>query len=91
MPKGLSDTPMVPIFQKYPEWYTPVEIKNNRVFGILTILKYLLDKIAPQSKWSSRLIELLKEYCEIPLRSMGFPDGWASTPIWKNCQGILER
>lgn len=89
--RELGYKPLLPNKRKYPEWYAPVEIKNNRVFGILTILKYLLDKIAPQSKWSSRLIELLNEYGEIPLKSMGFPEGWTANPIWKNCQGILDR
>ena len=89
--RELGYKPLLPNKRKYPEWYVAAEIKNNRIFGILTILKYLLDKIAPQSKWSSRLIELLKEYSEIPLKSMGFPDDWAATPIWKNCQEIIER
>jgi abortive infection bacteriophage resistance protein len=89
--RELGYKPLLPNERKYPEWYVPVEIKNNRVFGILTILKYLLDKIAPQSKWSSRLISLLNEYGEIPLKSMGFPTSWTANPIWKNCKGMLNR
>jgi abortive infection bacteriophage resistance protein len=84
--RELGYKPLLPNKRKYPEWYAPFEVKNNRIFVILTILEYLLDKIAPQSKWSSRLRELLNEYGEIPLKSMGFPEGWMLNPIWKNCQ-----
>jgi len=81
--RELRHKPLLPNRRKHPEWHVPVEIKNNRVFGTLTILKYLLDKIAPQSRWPSRLRGLLEEYPEIPLKPMGFPADWEENPIWK--------
>ena len=80
--RGIGYKPLIPSGRKYPEWHVPVKIENNRVFGILTILKYLLGKIPPQSNWFSRLQGLLIEYPEIPLDQMGFPEGWQKNPIW---------
>jgi abortive infection bacteriophage resistance protein len=39
--------PKIP--KKSQLWHTPVEVCNDRIFGILTICKYCLDIIAPQS------------------------------------------
>jgi abortive infection bacteriophage resistance protein len=76
--------PFIPRKNKYPEWHKPVAIGQNRIFGILTILHYLLKDIAPQSKWKARLCELLDEYPEISRWSMGFPDNWKDSPLWKD-------
>jgi abortive infection bacteriophage resistance protein len=85
------EKPLIPNERKHPEWHTPVQIKNNRVFVILTILKYLLKRISLKSKWPSRFIHLLNEYTEIPLREMGFPENWITCPLWKDCKGKLDR
>lgn len=74
--------PMIPKERKHPQWHQPIEIENNRVFAILTIIKYMLNIIAPQSDWPKRLNKLLDEYSEIPRKSMGFPDNWQDCPIW---------
>lgn len=76
--------PFIPRKNKYPEWHEPVAIGQNRIFGILTILHYLLKEIAPQSKWKARLCGLLDEYPKISRWSMGFPDNWKDSPLWKD-------
>lgn len=81
--RELGVRPYIPRKQKYPQWHVPVRIPQNRIFGILTILRYLLKIIAPQSKWESRLLTLLDEYPEISRWSMGFPDNWKESPLWK--------
>lgn len=52
------------------------------MFSILTILKYMLTRIAPQSNWLGRLDDLLQEYPDIPLLPMGVPDNWKECPVW---------
>ena len=79
----LGVKPYIPRKNKYPQWHEPVLIPQDRIFGILTILRYLLRIIAPQSKWQSRLYELLDEYSEISRWSMGFSDNWKESPLWK--------
>jgi len=82
--RELGVKPFIPRKNKYPQWHTPVEIPQNRIFGVLTILHYFLTIIAPQSKWKSRLYTLLNEYPEISRWSMGFPDNWKESPLWKD-------
>jgi abortive infection bacteriophage resistance protein len=82
--RELGFKPFVPRPKKYPEWHTPFSIANNRIFSVLTILRYLLYVIVPQSHWYERLIKLLKDYPDIPLEPMGFHDNWQDHQIWKS-------
>ncbi|MDF1554441.1 MAG: Abi family protein [Deferrisomatales bacterium] len=72
----------LPLHRKYPEWHEPVTISNNDTFAILTICRYLLGKIAPQSNWKGRLADLIAEYPELPPSGMGFPENWQASPLW---------
>lgn len=82
--RELGYKPMIPKQRKHPAWHKPVEVKNNRVFAILTILKYFINLIAPQSRWPERFYLLIKEYPEIPVGPMGFSENWLECPIWKD-------
>lgn len=73
--------PKIP--QKDPAWHTPIEIRNDRMFGILSICRYCLRRIAPQSKWQDRLEALFKSSPAIPIQNLGFPANWKSSPIWQ--------
>lgn len=75
--------PIIPRITEYPDWHTPVKVDNNRIFAVLTICRYSMNRIAPQSQWSGRLRALLAEYPCIPLPGMGFPANWADSSIWK--------
>jgi abortive infection bacteriophage resistance protein len=90
--RELGVKPLIPLEKDYPEWHHPVQIGNDRLFGILSICKHCLDRIAPQSHWPLRLSNLLHNYPEIPLRSMGFSDQWQASPIWmlKKEGGVYE-
>lgn len=69
---------------KYPDWHE-VYINNKKVYSVLTILKYLMDHIAPQSGWKFRLKDLLlSEKYDIPLYQMGFPDKWKESKLWND-------
>jgi len=78
--RALGTKPMIP--RNDAQWHQPIEVANTRIFGVLTLLKYCLDRIAPQSRWAERLRALLKEFPGIPLASMGFPLDWEKCPIW---------
>ncbi len=80
--RELGYKPLLPNKRKYPDWHTPVTIPNNRVFMILTLLKYLISFVDPRSTWPYRIIDLFAQYPDIPKESMGFPDGWESCPLW---------
>jgi abortive infection bacteriophage resistance protein len=74
--------PLLPNEHKYPDWHKPVRINQSKVFGLLTILRYFLTIIAPQSRWRERLFVLLEEYSEIERSCMGFPNNWQKLPLW---------
>lgn len=78
---------MIPRKNKHPDWHTPVDITaaERRVFGILSILRYMLRQIAPQSGWQNRLIQLAEiRHPQIPVAQMGFPENWKDSPIWED-------
>lgn len=80
--RELAIKPFIPRINKFPEWHSPADVCENKIFAVLTLIKYLLSFVAPQSSWQSRLGGLLNEYTEIPLVSMGFPENWKESPIW---------
>lgn len=82
--RELGNKPMIPHDPDYPDWHLPVQVRNERIFGILTVCKHTLNHIAPQSGWADRLIKLLDGYPDVPLASMGFPENWQQCPIWKH-------
>jgi len=75
--------PVIPDKKHNPEWHSPVQFDNRRVFTVLSLLRYLLGTIDPQSGWQQRLELLLQAYPEIPLDWMGFPEHWKTSPVWK--------
>ncbi len=75
--------PKMPFGKSYPEWQHPVEIRGDRIFGVLTLCNYCLDFIAPQSSWPCRLRQLLSDSPHVPLLNMGFPENWLESPLWK--------
>lgn len=78
--RELGTKPKIPA--KAPAWNKPVKVGGHRVFGVLTLCKWCLDRIAPQSGWTDRLVALLDEFPGVPQGSMGFPDNWRDCPIW---------
>lgn len=86
--RGMSNKePAIPRQHKHPQWHIPVAIQSDRVFGVLTVLQYLLKQVAPQSHWCDRLTDLFARHPDVPLRFMGFPDNWMECPIWKDNGG----
>lgn len=81
--RELGYKPYIPQKQKFPQWHDPVSVPNNRIFAVLTILRYLLNRVAPTSRWDQRLHKLLADYPEISIATMGFPAKWEKIEIWK--------
>ena len=79
--RELGYKPIIPV--KNNNWNNPFRIGNNRIFGILSIINYMLDIIIPSSKWNTRLGTLLTNFPEIPLKDMGFPKDWEKHEVWK--------
>ena len=81
--RELAIKPFIPYANKYPDWHSPVVIQKHRIFSVLTLLQYMLSFVAPNSQWKCRLEQLLKNYNDIPIVLMGFPENWQKSPIWR--------
>lgn len=81
--RGLGNKPTIPRAKHHPEWHTPVSVPNDRIFSVLTICAHSLRRLAPQSKWHSRLRDLLNSHPNVPIKNMGFPSNWMNYPMWK--------
>lgn len=81
--RTLAIRPLIPNMKNGQEWHTPTAVYNDKIFGVLTLLMFLLKKVAPQSGWADRLMTLFTRYPDIPLEEMGFPANWKDCPIWK--------
>lgn len=81
--RGIGTRPIIPTKSKYPEWHEPFAVRSDNMFGVLTILSYLLERIAPNTSWHERLFGLLSRLGSDELRRMGFAEGWEECPLWK--------
>ncbi|MFS0729626.1 Abi family protein [Curtobacterium sp. 1P10AnD] len=58
---------------------------NNRLYGVLLVLRHLLLSIAPEKGDVVGLADFIEEKSRtvgFGLEQLGFPDGWRSSPIW---------
>jgi len=81
--RTLGVKPWIPRAAQYPDWHSPVQVGNDKVFGVLTVCRYCLRRVAPQSGWPQRFTALIDEFPSIPLADMGFPTNWKDSPLWK--------
>ena len=72
--RELAVKPLIPDMRHGAGWHDPQPVANNRVFVVLTMLRYLLTRCAPQSRWRDRVYELYDAFDDIPLPSMGMSD-----------------
>lgn len=59
------------------------KVSQRRLYYTLCIILYLLQKVNPNTKFRQHFFDLLKQYPNINLSSMGFPKGWDKHPLWK--------
>ncbi len=78
----LAIKPVIPYASNSPDWHNPRTVANDRAF-VLTLLNYVLGRIAPQSAWRARLYSLFDRFPEIPLASMDIAPAWRDHVLWK--------
>ena len=59
------------------------EIKNDRVFIIISIIIYFLSVINNQNDFKKKLFDLFIKYPMVDLAPMGFPRNWKDEEIFK--------
>jgi abortive infection bacteriophage resistance protein len=72
--RELAVKPMLPHARHAPEWHVP---------AVLTMLRVLLLRVAPRSRWKERLFALHDTYGAIPPADMGMPPDWRQYPVWR--------
>lgn len=55
---------------------------SRKLYNTLLILLHLMDAIAPDHHWRQRLVALIDTH-QPPVQAMGFPEGWRTTPLWR--------
>lgn len=78
--------PLAPLFpdKKHdPNWYYPVKISNQRIFAVLSIIRYLLLTIDPRNHIPQSMIKLIDDNPDIPIELMGFPENWQECKYWQ--------
>jgi len=68
---------------KYKEWEEPIKIPNDRMFGMLTILNFLIRQIDVDYRLKDQLDSLFQKYPSVPMAWMGFPQAWEDSSLWK--------
>ena len=59
-------------------------IKQNKLFALLSAIKYIVDIISPGNSFKNKLKELLEDnHRLLTLKDMGFPVKWEELPVWK--------
>lgn len=77
--RELSVAPMIP---RDPAWASPLVV-GKRLFGLLTICNFCLDRISPGHGWAKRVAALLDEYPSVPRQFMAIPANWRDSPLWQ--------
>jgi len=81
--RTLAIKPLIPYPKHDPSWHVGGTIDNSRVFAVLTLLAYLLDRVAPGSGWKGRVKQLFDEHPGVPDSIVGCPAGWRDHPLWR--------
>jgi len=66
---------------------TRPELDRQKPYATLAIMQHFLKQISPDSSWCKKLIALVDTFPETAhfhIRDAGFPEDWASLPLWSD-------
>ena len=59
------------------------KIRDNKIFALLSAIKYIVDIISPNNSFKPNLFKLLAQHNKLlSLKEMGFPNNWEKLPVW---------
>ena len=64
-------------------WVDCTHVRPNKLYAQICCLAYLLDSIYPQNEFKAQVRFLIKDYPEINIHYMGFPNDWERQPLWR--------
>lgn len=67
------------------EWLPPITPRNDRIFYILLMIRFMLNSISEGVSWTANINLLLKDIVINPRWriAMGIPEDYQNHPIWK--------
>jgi abortive infection bacteriophage resistance protein len=67
------------------EWLPPITPRNDRIFYILLMIRFMLNSISEGASWTANIDLLLKDIVINPKWriAMGIPEDYQNHPIWK--------
>jgi abortive infection bacteriophage resistance protein len=65
------------------QWLNNREVRTNRTYFPLSMVKYFLTTVNPKNSFSSKLDDLLSKYPVVNISAMGFPSNWKEEPLWR--------
>lgn len=78
--KTLRIQPLFP--RKVKGTFISVPARNDRLYYVLCIIQYMLQKVNPNTTFPARLKALLTEFPDADISAMGFPNDWDNEPFW---------
>lgn len=75
--------PTIPVQEKWKFLMTIEDDTNWRLYGILSCMIKMMEKINPTSDFKTKLKELFQEYKGVNIKYMGFDKDWENEGIWK--------
>ncbi|MBH0022990.1 Abi family protein [Salinibacterium sp. SWN248] len=69
-----------------PELQHLDSIALRKVYGTLTVIRFFLARIQPESCWYARALDVITDFArqgDVSLRNLGFPPGWQNERIWE--------
>lgn len=82
-----TEIPRLPTVERC-RWLEPLHKDQNslrRLFSALTLMRFMLRAIEPDSGWHQVLKDHIGTFPKtdlVSLKAAGFPDGWRELPIW---------
>ncbi|HTM67181.1 MAG TPA: Abi family protein [Flavipsychrobacter sp.] len=80
--RAMSIRPHFPLTPR-KVWLLNTDIKNNRTYFMLCMLRYLLQTVNPNTNFTYKLKALFEKYPNVDLRAMDFPKNWEQEPLWQ--------
>ena len=64
-------------------WIVNIDFDNTKLYPLLCCVVYWLNSIYDDNSFTLKFKSLLKEYPNIDIAAMGFPEDWENEPLWK--------
>jgi abortive infection bacteriophage resistance protein len=81
--RSLQIQPLFPRHTKYT-WIAIEEVSNRRMYYILSMIIYFLDRINFTHTFREKLNDLFAQYPHVDRGAMGFPSRWKNEPLWQS-------